>query len=220
MIPAALEFLAIDDGFTLIAEADGSQAEAAAAADELRLAMSAEASSLETPATREEITALWRWRDEISVSVTGRRGGKLSEDITVPVSALRDLLALKGSELPKRLSRPLRSAPGISLRPAAGGTPATATCTRPSCSIPLRRTRYTGPRLPRANCLNWRCGSVDRFQASTDWERSSRERSLCNGPSGRSSCMMKSSGCSTRRACSTRARSWLIPLTRDKLRAH
>jgi FAD/FMN-containing dehydrogenase len=54
--------------------------------------MSAEASSLETPATREEITALWRWRDEISVSVTGRRGGKLSEDITVPVSALREAI--------------------------------------------------------------------------------------------------------------------------------
>jgi glycolate oxidase subunit GlcD len=92
VIPAALEFLAIDDAFTLIAEADGSEAEAASSADQLRSAMSAGASSLAAPTTLEEITALWRWRDEISVSVTGRRGGKLSEDISVPVSALREAI--------------------------------------------------------------------------------------------------------------------------------
>jgi len=92
VIPAALEFLAIDDGFTLIAEADGSQTEAADGAEELRIAMSVGASSVETPTTLEAITALWRWRDEVSVSVTGRRGGKLSEDIVVPVARLHEAI--------------------------------------------------------------------------------------------------------------------------------
>jgi len=92
LIPAALEFLAIDGDFTLIAEADGSPAEAAAAAQELRTAMSTGASVVEAPSELEAIKALWSWRDEISVSVTGRRGGKLSEDIVVPVQRLGEAI--------------------------------------------------------------------------------------------------------------------------------
>jgi glycolate dehydrogenase FAD-linked subunit len=92
VIPAALEFLAIDGDFTLIAEADGSEAEAAAVAQELRIAMATGASSVEAPSELDAIKALWSWRDEISVSVTGRRGGKLSEDIVVPVARLAEAI--------------------------------------------------------------------------------------------------------------------------------
>ncbi|MDQ3850245.1 MAG: FAD-binding oxidoreductase, partial [Actinomycetota bacterium] len=37
--------------------------------------------------------ALWRWRDGVSFAVTAVRGGKVSEDIVVPVERLPDALA-------------------------------------------------------------------------------------------------------------------------------
>ena len=39
-----------------------------------------------------DAAALWRWRDGIGLAVAGPRGGKLSEDITVPIDRLAEAL--------------------------------------------------------------------------------------------------------------------------------
>jgi glycolate oxidase subunit GlcD len=83
------------DGFLVIAEADGSTAEAAAGREALREALAeAGATWIATP-DGDDIPALWRWRDSISPRVTAVRGGKLAEDIAVPVDRLAD--AIRGS---------------------------------------------------------------------------------------------------------------------------
>ncbi len=104
VIPAALEFL--DAGalaaalasfpeaappapaFALIAEADGSPAEAERVRAEIAEALSEGATAVHGPTDREGIAALWRWRGAVSTAVTSQRGGKLSEDIVVPVERL------------------------------------------------------------------------------------------------------------------------------------
>ncbi len=108
VVPAAIEFLEgaaldasrgacpvpipTDATFLLLVEADGSAAEAQAAADELREALDPEPLLLASPSTREEISALWRWRDGVSLAVAAQRGGKVSEDIVVPVDRLREAI--------------------------------------------------------------------------------------------------------------------------------
>ena len=95
--PAALEFL--DDtsfeaaangypgtkpgrsGFVLIAEEHGP-------ATELESVLAARASHVDKP----EPGALWRWRDTVHGAVTSLRGGKLGEDVAVPVERLADAL--------------------------------------------------------------------------------------------------------------------------------
>jgi glycolate oxidase subunit GlcD len=104
VVPAALEFLdagalaaargafpgeaPLEPAFALIAEADGSRAEAQRVRGELIEALSAQASGLHAPTDLEQIGELWRWRAAISTAVTAERGGKLSEDIVVPVERL------------------------------------------------------------------------------------------------------------------------------------
>jgi glycolate oxidase subunit GlcD len=104
VVPAALEFLdagaldaargafpreiPVEATFALIAEADGSRAEAHRVRGELGEALSAEASALRAPTDPVEIRELWRWRAAVSTAVTAARGGKLSEDIVVPVERL------------------------------------------------------------------------------------------------------------------------------------
>jgi glycolate oxidase subunit GlcD len=80
-------------GFAVIAEADGSAAEAAALAAELLEVLAQDALAVHAPASRGEIDRLWRWRDGVSLAVTARRGGKVSEDVVVPFDRLREALA-------------------------------------------------------------------------------------------------------------------------------
>lgn len=68
--------------FLVLCEADSSEADAAELADALAGALS--------PALRPAPRELWRWRDGVSLAVTARRGGKLSEDIAVPLDRLAD----------------------------------------------------------------------------------------------------------------------------------
>lgn len=104
VVPAALEFFdegAIRasgaalaegalNGFVVVAEADGSAAEAARVRDELHEALAPGAGALHAP---ESARALWRWRDGVSLAVTAIRGAKLSEDIAVPVDRLAEAVA-------------------------------------------------------------------------------------------------------------------------------
>jgi glycolate oxidase subunit GlcD len=82
-------------GFLVIAEADGSAAEAAAGREALREALAGAGAAWIAAPDADDIPALWRWRDSISPRVTAVRGGKLAEDIAVPVDRLAD--AIRGS---------------------------------------------------------------------------------------------------------------------------
>jgi FAD/FMN-containing dehydrogenase len=76
--------------FMVIAEADGSAAEAARVRDELAEVLADGALRVETPVPRD----LWRWRDGVSLAVLARRGAKLAEDVAVPPDRLADAVRL------------------------------------------------------------------------------------------------------------------------------
>ncbi len=76
--------------FMVIAEADGTAAEAARRRDELLEILGEGALATAAPAAPEEIAAVWRWRGGVSHAVRARRGAKLSEDIIVPVERLAE----------------------------------------------------------------------------------------------------------------------------------
>jgi glycolate oxidase subunit GlcD len=79
--------------FAVIAEADGSAAEARTLAAELEDVLRHGASSVYAPLVSKEITALWSWRDSVSLAVTAQRGGKVSEDLVIPLDRLREALS-------------------------------------------------------------------------------------------------------------------------------
>ena len=78
----------------VIAEADGSAAEAARLQRRARRGRSARMRSrcARAPERRGEVAALWRWRDGVSIAVEARRGGKVSEDIVVPLDRLAEAI--------------------------------------------------------------------------------------------------------------------------------
>jgi glycolate oxidase subunit GlcD len=78
--------------FMLIAEADGSTAEAARLRAELIGVLGQGALAVHAPDETRTIAELWRWRAGVSLVVTAQRGGKVSEDIVVPVDRLRDAI--------------------------------------------------------------------------------------------------------------------------------
>jgi glycolate oxidase subunit GlcD len=108
LVPAALEYLdegallatksafpgdASGDGrFMLIADADGSVPEAARLRDELIEVLAENALSIHAPTDARAVAALWRWRDGASLAITAQRGGKVSEDIVVPVDRLQEAI--------------------------------------------------------------------------------------------------------------------------------
>ena len=104
LVPAALEYLDAGTlgaatagfpgelhagaGFMVLAEADGSRTEAERLAGELEEALGEGSLAV----TRPEPLALWRWRDGVSIAVSALRGGKVSEDVAVPVERLREAI--------------------------------------------------------------------------------------------------------------------------------
>ena len=108
IVPAALEFLDAgalqaargaypfelsgDARFMVVAEVDGSSEETRASAAELREVLAERALHVESPTSAQEIATLWRWRDGLSLAVEARRGGKISEDIVVPLDRLEDAI--------------------------------------------------------------------------------------------------------------------------------
>lgn len=108
-IPAALEYLdggsidvvrasfpgALPDAarFVVIAEADGTETEAICGRSALREVLAPDALSIDEPSDRREIDALWRWRDGVGLAADTALGGKVSEDIVVPIDRLADAVA-------------------------------------------------------------------------------------------------------------------------------
>jgi glycolate oxidase subunit GlcD len=108
VVPAALEYLdagavratrgafpqPVPDraGFVVIADADGAAEEAARVHAELSDALTEGAILIHAPTEQRDITALWRWRDGASLAVIAQRGGKVSEDIVVPVDRLEEAI--------------------------------------------------------------------------------------------------------------------------------
>jgi len=80
-------------GFAVLAEADGTRDEAVSLAGELRDALADGALGVHAPTAPDDVARLWRWRDGVSLAVTAQRGGKVSEDIVVPLDRLREALA-------------------------------------------------------------------------------------------------------------------------------
>jgi glycolate oxidase subunit GlcD len=108
VIPAALEYLdegavlatrtafpvqiPSDSRFMVIADADGTLAQARDTRSELIDAMRPASRAVHAPDDPHGISELWRWRDGASIAVTALRGGKVSEDIVVPVDRLREAI--------------------------------------------------------------------------------------------------------------------------------
>lgn len=76
-------------GALLLAEADGSAGEAAARRDALIEAMAEGSSGTAVIAGTEQV---WRWRDGLSSRLAAVEGGKLSEDVVVPLDRLAELV--------------------------------------------------------------------------------------------------------------------------------
>jgi FAD/FMN-containing dehydrogenase len=79
-------------GFLVISEADGRRDEAQAVRQELAEIMSDGALGLHAPTAPADVSALWSWRGGVSMAVAAQRGGKLSEDIVVPVDQIEPAL--------------------------------------------------------------------------------------------------------------------------------
>jgi glycolate dehydrogenase FAD-linked subunit len=94
--------------FAVLAEADGSEGEAARIRAELLGLFEEDALALYAPETPEEIAALWRWRDGLALVIDAQRGGKASEDVAVPLDRLGE--AIEASlEIGRRLGIPAAS---------------------------------------------------------------------------------------------------------------
>jgi len=78
--------------FLVIAEADGSQEEAERLREDLAEVLGEGALAVYAPTEPTAIAGVWRWRDGVSIAVTARLGGKVSEDIVVPLDRLREAI--------------------------------------------------------------------------------------------------------------------------------
>jgi glycolate dehydrogenase FAD-linked subunit len=80
-------------GFLLLMEVDGSASEASLLRQELLESVAATAVWTFAPLDQGGIRSLWRWRDEMSMRLASIYGGKVSEDIVVPVERLGEAIA-------------------------------------------------------------------------------------------------------------------------------
>jgi glycolate oxidase subunit GlcD len=80
------------EAFAVLVDVDGSAAEV----EQLRLAvlevLADNARVLHAPDGASEQAAVWRWREGMTAGVTALRGGKVSEDIVVPLDRLREAI--------------------------------------------------------------------------------------------------------------------------------
>ena len=76
----------------VIIDADGYAEEAVRIRDDAVGILAESALAVHAPETPREVEAVWRWRDGVSFAVQSVRGGKLSEDIVVPLDRLADAI--------------------------------------------------------------------------------------------------------------------------------
>jgi glycolate oxidase subunit GlcD len=79
-------------GFMVVAEVDGSREEAKRAAAELTDALGEEALAVRAASEPADATALWRWREGVAFAVAAVRGGKVAEDVVVPLDRLAEIV--------------------------------------------------------------------------------------------------------------------------------
>jgi glycolate oxidase subunit GlcD len=79
-------------GFLVIGEVDGPREEARRAAGELREALAEDALGLVAPEAPADVEALWRWRGGVAFAVAAVLGGKVSEDVVVPLDRLEQVI--------------------------------------------------------------------------------------------------------------------------------
>jgi FAD/FMN-containing dehydrogenase len=79
----------------VLAEADGSRAEAERLHAEVIEVLGDDAETIHAPRDAAAIGELWRWRGGLSLGVAAQHGGKVSEDIVVPLDRL--LEAIEGT---------------------------------------------------------------------------------------------------------------------------
>jgi FAD/FMN-containing dehydrogenase len=80
-------------GFVVIAEADGTREEARRGSEALADMLADGALAVHQPQERREVAELWRWREGLGYAVEGPLGGKVSEDIVVPVDRLAEAVS-------------------------------------------------------------------------------------------------------------------------------
>ena len=86
----ALGDVADGAGFLVLAEADGDAEQAQELAGQLSSVLGENALAVRRLAPGDESAAVWRWREGVSGMVTAARGGRLSEDIAVPLDRLAE----------------------------------------------------------------------------------------------------------------------------------
>ena len=94
-----------ETSFLLIAVSDGTKDAAETSALDLSQTLEGRASYVNVLRAPKEIAELWRWRSGVSFAVSARRGGKMSEDVAVPVERLGDVVRLV-LELGRRFKLP------------------------------------------------------------------------------------------------------------------
>jgi FAD/FMN-containing dehydrogenase len=77
----------------VLVEAAGLPAEAAAARELIVDVLSEDAVAIHAPMDTATAEAVWRWREGVALAITAQRGGKLSEDIAVPLDRLQEAIA-------------------------------------------------------------------------------------------------------------------------------
>jgi FAD/FMN-containing dehydrogenase len=90
--PVTFAVAAPKRAFVVVAEVDGSPEEVERLRADVLEALGGDALAIYTPESAAEIADLWRWRDGVSIAVSSVRGGKVSEDIVVPLDRLAEAI--------------------------------------------------------------------------------------------------------------------------------
>ena len=142
---------------------------------------------------------LWRWRDGVSLAVTAAHGGKLSEDIVVPVERLAE--AVRGT---------LSIGAHHGLEACSWGhAEAMAACTaRSCCPRRPRPTRAERRRPPRSCHPTWPRWGVGQRRTRNRLGQARRAPAPVASGAGVGLHRAIRSEASTRRGCSIQGRSW------------
>ncbi len=93
-VPGIEPEAAAEPRFVVIVEVDGSADQVALDRDDLTEVLGQGAVAVYAPVSRKHVSALWLWRDTVSRAVTASHGGKVSEDIVVPVERIAETVGV------------------------------------------------------------------------------------------------------------------------------